>query len=58
MEIVRLQPGPAFETPTSPTFSVDKYDDDDEIIIDDDYTVDRIAERRYVCSSLPERNFS
>ncbi|PBK80309.1 MFS general substrate transporter [Armillaria gallica] len=45
MEIVRLQPGPAFETSTSPTFSVDKYDDD-EIIIDDDYIVDRIAERR------------
>ncbi|KAK0239389.1 MFS transporter [Armillaria nabsnona] len=46
MEIVRLKPGPAFETSTSPTFSVDKYDDDNEIIIDDDYIVDRIAERR------------
>lgn len=46
MEIVCLQPGPALEASTSPAFSVGKYNDDIEIIIDDDHIVDRLAERR------------
>ncbi|KAK0211373.1 MFS transporter [Desarmillaria ectypa] len=46
MESIRLPPRPAFETSTFPVRAVNKYDDDSDIIIDDDYIVDCAAERK------------